>query len=652
MESEKAEMYGFFLINKTKKYETADLKNRLITTVQKMARSPIERLKALLAGLIPGWNASKIPPEVVVRELNTFLLLKATLDVKTVEGGVDRQRFEDRLKACYKKYWSKRQKIRLSEIRKDPEISDSLKILKEAAKVLYHDDPSGLQHIKSEIDTNLDKLKHQVDKTLTDMMRDTFVVLWDLPGTELDRIVIADQVFTRPIETGAAKEAMGEIADELILIVFAHNFLKIIGPALDRALKIILAGMKEIQAFHEAYDASQLSAISAKHKKLTEDMLQVMAGKIFGIRELLQGTLRQLHRCRNGVFEFLVEVEDLGNIELVKFITNLAPIDDIADQITNVINLQDQLGLFSKTVQALLLHATSRVVSGTTINPKEKELLGFVVVLYRALEYLRFYTDTYQDVQYFTVIKGGIGFEADKIIDLDVPEDSMIFGQDLFKTYKMKTSTIYAIRGVDIDIKRGEMVAIMGPSGSGKTTLLNILAGLDTADRGTIYVDGQNLSRLFKRDRSLTSFRRDKMGFIFQFYNLLPILSNQENVAYPRNLAGKSQGTEDALNILEQVGISENLPGKFPNQISGGQMQRVTVARSLINTPSILFADEPTGDLDSVTGEQVMKLLQQVNKDQGITTILVTHDPAIAKYATRIIHMEDGKIMRTDKIAV
>ncbi len=647
MALEKAELYGFFLINKTKKYETADLKNRLITTVQKMARSPKERLQAFLAGFIPGWDASKISPEVVVKELNTFLLLKANLNVDTVKGGVDRQRFEERLKECYKKYWSKRQKIRLAEIRKDPEISDSLKILKEAANVLYYDNTSDLKQIKSEINTNLDKLIHQVDKTLTEMMRDTFVVLWDLPGTELDRIVIADEVFNRPIETGVAKEAMGEIADELILIVFTHNFLKIISPALDRAHKIILAGMKEIQAFHEAYDASQLPAISVKHKKLTEDMLQVMAGKIFGIRELLRGTLRQLHRCRSGVFEFLVEAEDLDNIELVKFVTNLAPIDDIADQITNVISLQDQLGLFSETVQALLLQATSREISGNTINPKEKDLLGFVVVLYRALEYLRFYTDTYQDVQYFTVIKGGIGFEVDKIIDLDVPDDSMIFAQDLFRTYKMKTSTIYALRGVDIDIKRGEMVAIMGPSGSGKTTLLNILAGLDVADRGTIYVDGQNLSRLFKRDNSLTSFRRDKMGFIFQFYNLLPILSNQENVAYPRNLAGKSQGSEDALDILKKVGLSENLPGKFPNQISGGQMQRVTIARSLINTPSILFADEPTGDLDSITGEQVMKLLQQVNQDQGITTILVTHDPTIAQYASRTIHMEDGKIIRT-----
>ncbi|MFX1512435.1 MAG: ABC transporter ATP-binding protein, partial [Promethearchaeota archaeon] len=274
-------------------------------------------------------------------------------------------------------------------------------------------------------------------------------------------------------------------------------------------------------------------------------------------------------------------------------------------------------------------------------NPEEINLIKYILDFYIALEGIRFWTDMYADVAQFTVLKGGVAFEYGEILDIPVPEDSVLYAKDLFKQYELKASTVYALRGCDIDIKKGEFVSIIGPSGSGKTTLLNILSGLDKQDRGEVYIDGINARRL--SDRQLTELRRDKLGFIFQFYNLLPVLTNQENVAFPAELTGTSKGRKErAIELLSSVGL-RRFVSQFPNKLSGGQMQRVTVARSLMNNPTVLFADEPTGDLDSVTGEEILQLLQEFH-NQGATIVLVTHDLNIAQHAERIILMKDGQV--------
>lgn len=169
------------------------------------------------------------------------------------------------------------------------------------------------------------------------------------------------------------------------------------------------------------------------------------------------------------------------------------------------------------------------------------------------------------------------------------------------------------------------------------------MAGLDKPDRGTVYVDGVNLATL--SDKKLSNLRRDKMGFIFQFYNLLPILNNKENVAYPAEIGGNTKNISQRSSAMLKDVELQDFEKQYPNKLSGGQMQRVTIARSLINSPSILFADEPTGDLDSVTGGQIMNILSQFNKEQGTTVVLVTHDHEILQYASRVIEMADGKLV-------
>src|SRR5215211_4993080 len=221
--------------------------------------------------------------------------------------------------------------------------------------------------------------------------------------------------------------------------------------------------------------------------------------------------------------------------------------------------------------------------------------------------------------------------------------DAMVEARNLEKTYAAGGVTVRALRGVDLSIPRGEMVAIMGPSGCGKTTLLNCLSGLDEFDGGEVLVGGESISGM--SDRRRTRFRAEKMGFVFQTYNLIPVLSGVENVELPLLVAGArpKEARRRATAVLETVGVPEQA-GKRPNEMSGGQQQRVTVARSLVNHPAIVWADEPTGALDSETSGEVVELLVKLNREQGQTFVLVTHDASVARRAHRIVRMRDGMI--------
>jgi len=224
--------------------------------------------------------------------------------------------------------------------------------------------------------------------------------------------------------------------------------------------------------------------------------------------------------------------------------------------------------------------------------------------------------------------------------DTDAP---MVEARGVEKTYEAGGVRVRALRGVDLSIPRGEMVAVMGPSGCGKTTLLNCLSGLDEFDGGEVFVGGESISGM--SDRRRTRFRAERMGFVFQTYNLIPVLSAAENVELPLLVAGAKpkEARRRAMSVLETVGVPEQA-NKRPNEMSGGQQQRVTVARSLVNDPAIVWADEPTGALDSETSGELVDLLVKLNREQGQTFVLVTHDAAVAASAHRKIRMRDGSI--------
>jgi ABC-type lipoprotein export system ATPase subunit len=223
--------------------------------------------------------------------------------------------------------------------------------------------------------------------------------------------------------------------------------------------------------------------------------------------------------------------------------------------------------------------------------------------------------------------------------------DAIIHAQGVTKTYRTGTAELTALRDVDFAVNRGEMVAVMGPSGSGKTTLLNILSGLDEATSGRIWLEGQDLATM--KDCKRTDYRARRMGFIFQVYNLLPVLSAVENVELPLLVSGvkPADARERSMVALETVGLADWARHR-PAELSGGQRQRVTIARSLVNDPAIIWADEPTGALDSKTAQEIMDLMRQLNEEKGLTLVVVTHDPGIGAQTDRIVRMRDGQIDR------
>ena len=215
---------------------------------------------------------------------------------------------------------------------------------------------------------------------------------------------------------------------------------------------------------------------------------------------------------------------------------------------------------------------------------------------------------------------------------------------NVVKTYAAGNQQVHALKNVSLTVRKGEMVAIMGPSGCGKTTLLNCASGLDVVDGGTIHIAGSNLADL--SDKTRTTFRARNMGFVFQTYNLLPVLSAVENVELPLIVSGVSprEARARALEALETVGL-RGLANNRPSQLSGGQRQRVTIARSLVNEPEIVWADEPTGALDSKTADEIMALMEQLNREKGLTFVIVTHDPGVGARCNRIVRMRDGVIV-------
>lgn len=214
---------------------------------------------------------------------------------------------------------------------------------------------------------------------------------------------------------------------------------------------------------------------------------------------------------------------------------------------------------------------------------------------------------------------------------------------NLSRTFQVGETKVEALRGVSLEVPQGQFMALVGPSGSGKSTFLNLVGGLDRPTGGELWIDGVELGA--SKEKVLTKHRRQRVGFVFQSFNLLPRLTALENVALPLIFTGMAERDRlaRARDLLAQVSLGDRIDHR-PTQLSGGEQQRVAIARALVGRPAIILADEPTGNLDSATGREIMALLRALNRDQGVTMLVVTHDPDAAAFATRVIHMRDGRI--------
>jgi len=227
---------------------------------------------------------------------------------------------------------------------------------------------------------------------------------------------------------------------------------------------------------------------------------------------------------------------------------------------------------------------------------------------------------------------------------------AILEARDVEKTYSLGKVLVSALRGITLKVEQGEFVAIFGPSGSGKSTLLHVLGGLDRPDKGNVYIDGINLSTL--NDAKLAEVRLHKIGFVFQFFNLLPRLTALRNVELPLTLADMSEkeSIRKVTEMLELVGLKERMNHR-PTELSGGEQQRVAIARALINDPKIVLADEPTGNLDTTTGWEIVRLMKNLNEEKGQTFVVVTHDQGVAETAHRMIYLKDGVIQGVKKVS-
>ncbi len=225
-----------------------------------------------------------------------------------------------------------------------------------------------------------------------------------------------------------------------------------------------------------------------------------------------------------------------------------------------------------------------------------------------------------------------------------ISEDGIVSLQGVSKAYDMGAVTVHALRRVTLDIPRGSFVVLLGPSGSGKTTLLNLVGGIDVPSQGKITVDGTDLSSL--DEAGLTAFRRNKVGFVFQFFNLIPTLTAQENVEIAARLVHDPLSPED---VLDRVGLGGR-KSHFPSELSGGEQQRVAIARALVKRPPLLLCDEPTGELDYETGKSVLGLVRQLNEEEGISVMLVTHNTALEEMADRVLTLRSGELVKVEEV--
>jgi putative ABC transport system ATP-binding protein len=223
------------------------------------------------------------------------------------------------------------------------------------------------------------------------------------------------------------------------------------------------------------------------------------------------------------------------------------------------------------------------------------------------------------------------------------PADAAVVAHDLVRRYGEGESAVHALRGVSLGLQRGKLTAVMGPSGSGKSTLMHILAGLDRPTEGAVAIDGTTITEL--DDDDLTRLRRTHIGFVFQFFNLLPMLSAEDNILLPLSIAGRKPDRAWLAELIERVGLTDRRTHK-PSELSGGQQQRVAIARGLSTRPVVMFADEPTGNLDSATSGEILALLRESVDDYGQTTLMVTHDAEAAAVADRVLFLADGNVVR------
>lgn len=601
-------IYTAGLIDKSSQSNNATLQKRLLSHYRKSLG-------------IPG-------SAITSQELNTFIVLSGQKD----DGKIDSttmEKIEKRTHDNFTKYYISNKSRFRRELKNNQELRETSRIVKEFVNEI---DPN----LAKILDSRLEKISKDIPNMHCEIQSRSIVTLWDIVENQEYRFFLSG--FESPIFKSSTSETemnMDKLVDKLLFSNFFRIFLK---PTVAR-----------LQEMDRVLERLKLG-VEGTHYRSKNQKLQTKLEQFFRILAAKLSALQDIGSVISRIFDlFQVPRTALSQYHLGNGIVNLnAALAEMASEIESgkalLLEVQDKLQECQIHLRDYLDEQKNGVKTIDSVNDFQVRLLSIAelsIDLFVEAELLKTWKDLFgSDIPYFSFDRQLFNHKDSDAFDM--PDDVILAVRGLTKNYNLGKTTVYALRGVNLDIKEGEFVAILGNSGAGKTTLLNCIAGLDTPDYGVVLFRGKNLHKL--GDSAKSKSRLLEMGFIFQSYTLLPHFNTRENVALPADLAGLTKDLKDRIEkLLEGVGIDQQAK-QYPATLSGGQMQRVVIARALTNRPTVIFADEPTGDLDSVTGKQVMDLLKKFHKETKTTIIVITHEQDIADYAERKIMMKDGII--------
>ena len=603
------EVYVAAMIDKSLRSSNAKLQKQLATELRKSLKTPRSA--------------------ITTKELNTFIFLsgkkrlKEPFDTKVIEK-IEKEGPHNLFAKYYGSNKSKMQK----ELRKKQELRETSEIVKDFIGAI----DSG---IAKTFEANLKKISEDLPSKCCEIQSRSYVALWDFEESHEHRFALSG--FAHPF-TGNSSELQKNLADIVDKVVMLNFFKAFLEPTTTR--------LREMNSVLEKLKLG----VQGKHYKTQDKKLQEKLEVFLRVLSAKLSALQDVDKTISRIFNLFEDIKDClvkcrlknDSVDLTSEITDLASEIDCGKAL---------LGEVGNKLQQCQIHVRDYLdekKNGVKIAKSGEEFrLGLFALaelstdLFVEAELLKMWSDFFgADLPYFNFNTCLFDLAVPEIVEAS--EDSVISVRGLVKNYNLGRTTVYALRGVNLDVGKGEFVAIVGNSGAGKTTLLNCIAGLDTPDSGVVLFRGKDLHKM--KDTTRSKVRLLDMGFIFQSYALLPHFTAVENVALPAVLAGLSKDLKKRIEaLLSGVGIAKQAK-QYPAQLSGGQMQRVAIARALTNRPTIIFADEPTGDLDSVTGKQVMELLKKFHEETKTTIVVITHEQDIADYAERQITLEDGVI--------
>lgn len=591
---------------------------------------PSENSK-LYKKLIKELKPLKIPQSsLLFKEYNTFLFLAAD---KPLEKPFDinlMEKIQSRIELHLQEYYNKNKSKHQKEFQGKWELKETSQIIK-----------NFLKEINPKLEKNFDLLlKKSMSELLTKfyiLQTKSMTTIWDLHEEHKVQFYLSGWTCSvlqaAEVKTDINFEAM---VDKLIFLNFFRIFIE---PTLLRLSKMDNALDHLKLSLHGTHFRSNNFEVQAK----LEMFLRILSAKLSSLQNMNK-TIMSIFKLFNEPNVFF-QKHNFKELSL-EFQTAVEQVSLEIDGCKNLlIKVQEKLEECQLQLKNYIDGTLNGVKTIESMDEFKLVILNFAELgsdLFLEAELLKLWLDIFSsDLPFFTFQSNLFNSQTSQAFE-NVTKN-LISVRGLVKNYSLGQTTVYALRGVDLDINDGEFVAIVGNSGAGKTTLINCMAGLDRPDYGVVFFKGKNLHQLGDSEKSRV--RLLEMGFIFQSYALLPHFDTRENVALPADLAGLSKNLKNRIEeLLDGVGISKQAT-QYPAQLSGGQLQRVAIARALTNCPKILFADEPTGDLDSQTGKQVMDLIKKFHEKTKTTIIIVTHEQDIAGYAQRQIKMEDGIIV-------